>query len=128
MSEDRILHTETDGRVFLVLPRGEVGGFAGEQVSLEVDDVLGELDEFAAKEVVVDFDNVSFFGSCLLAAIQRVWKHMSRKGGQLVVCNVNDVGREVLHVSRFDELWRIYPTREKAKEALFVETADAEQN
>ena len=73
MIDSRILLTQSEGRVFIVLPTGDVGGFVSEQVSLEVDDVLAELDEAAANEVVVDFSNVKFFGSCLLAAIQRIW-------------------------------------------------------
>ena len=118
MCDRKILTTEHDPPVFLILPEGEVGGFASEQVSLEVDDVLGEMDELAAKYVVVDFCQVSFFGSCLLAAIQRIYKHLNRIGGVLAICNVSEVGREVLHVSRFDELWQIYETREDAKNGL----------
>lgn len=118
MFENRILHTELDGHVLVVLPRGEVGGFSGEQVSLEVDDVLAELDELAAKEVVIDFENVPYFGSCLLAAIQRIWKHLNRFGGQLALCNVSEVGLDVLRVSRFVELWTVCDTRDEAKLAL----------
>jgi anti-anti-sigma factor len=118
MFETRILTTEYEPPAFIVVPVGEVGGFVSEQVSLEVDDVLGELDEFAAKHVVVDFGDVTFFGSCLLAAIQRIWKHLTPIGGNLVLCNVPEVGREVLHVSRFDELWPVYDSREEAKKAF----------
>jgi len=118
MIDSRILLTQSEGRVFIVLPTGDVGGLVSEQVSLEVDDVLAEIDEAAAKEVVVDFSNVKFFGSCLLAAIQRIWKHLRRHDGKLVLCNVPDVGLEVLRVSRFDELWPIYPSRQDAKSSL----------
>jgi anti-anti-sigma factor len=123
MSETRILHTKSDGHVFIVSPQGEVGGFSGEQVSLEVDDVLAELDEAAAKEVVVDFSEVPYFGSCLLAAIQRIWKHMNRFGGQVALCNVSEVGLDILRVSRFVELWPIYETREEAEGALHSHSA-----
>jgi anti-anti-sigma factor len=122
MLESRILLTERDGQLFVILPTGEAGGFAGDQISLEVDVVLAELDELAAKDVVVDFGNVTFFGSCLLAAIQRVWKHMNRVGGQVALCRVPDVGREVLRVARFDELWSVFPTREDARNALLAQT------
>ena len=128
MSENRILHTESDGKFFVVVPRGEVGGFTGEQVSLEVDDVLGELDELAAKEVVVDLDEVPYFGSCLLAAIQRIWKHLNRFGGQLALCNVSNVGLEILQIARFVELWPIYDTREDAKRELAAHTAHPQPN
>lgn len=120
MSDGRILLTENDGRVFVILPTGEVGGFVSEQVSLEVDTVLAELDEVAAKEVLVDFGEVTFFGSSLLAAIQRVWKHVTRVGGRLVLCDVPEVGREVLRVSRFEELWPVYHSRDDAKNALLA--------
>lgn len=123
MTDDRILRTQSDGRVLIVLPEGEVGGFMGEQVSLEVDDVLAEIDELAAKEVVVDFKNVPYFGSSLLAAITRIWKHMNRVGGQLAVCNVPEVGLDVLRVSRFVEVWPVYGSREEAKDALTSDTA-----
>jgi anti-anti-sigma factor len=123
MSESRILHTESDGQVFVVLPRGEVGGFSGEQVSLEVDDVLAELDELAVKKVVFDFDGVPYFGSCLLAAVQRVWKHLNRFGGRLALCNVSEVGLDVLRVSRFVELWPVYETRDEARHALISNSA-----
>jgi anti-anti-sigma factor len=118
MIDSKILLTHYDGRVFVVLPTGEVGGFASEQVSLEVDEVLAEIDECAAKEVVIDFGRVKFFGSCLLAAIQCIWKHLRPHNGKLVLCNVPDVGLEVLRVSRFDELWPIYESRQDAESAL----------
>jgi anti-sigma B factor antagonist len=118
MIDSRILQTKNEGRVFIVLPTGDVGGMVSEQVSLEVDDVLAEMDELAAKEVVIDFTKVRFFGSCLLAAIQRIWRHLRPYGGKLVLCNVPDVGLEVLRVSRFDELWPIYESRQDAKSAL----------
>ena len=118
MEETRILQTEWDDRVLVVLPVGEVGVFAGDQVSLEVDDVLAELDEMAAQRVLVDFEGVKFFGSSLLAAVQRIWKHVTQRGDKLAICNVPDVGREVLKVSRFEQLWDVYDTRPAAKEAL----------
>jgi anti-anti-sigma regulatory factor len=118
MEDTRILQTDWDGPVFVVLPVGDVGAFAGEQVSLEVDDVLAELDEMAAKRVLVDFVEVEYFGSSLLAAVQRIWKHVTGRGDKLAICNVPVLGREVLKVSRFEQLWDVYDTRPAAREAL----------
>jgi anti-anti-sigma factor len=118
MEDTKILQTDWDGPIFVVLPMGEVGVFASDQVSLEVDDVLAELDEMAAQRVLVDFEGVTFFGSSLLAAVQRIWKHVTHRGDKLAVCNVPNVGREVLNVTRFGQLWDVYDTRPAAKEAL----------
>jgi anti-anti-sigma factor len=118
MEDIRILQTEWDGPVLVVSPVGDVGVFVGDQVSLEVDDVLAELDEMAAQRVLIDFEGVTFFGSSLLAAVQRIWRHVTSRGDKLAVCNVPEVGRDVLKVSRFEQLWDIYDTRPAAREAL----------
>jgi hypothetical protein len=47
-----------------------------------------------------------------------LWQKVRAGKGKMVLCNVSDVGREILHVSRFDTLWPICDSCEKALEAV----------
>ena len=59
-----------------------------------------------------------YFGSVFLALLLRCHKLVKSRGGELALCGVNEMARELLRVTSLDTLWTIYDSREKALTAL----------
>lgn len=102
----------------IVVPQISAGSFAEENVNSELDGLLGRIGQSELKNVVFDFAKISYFGSSMLGAMHALWKRVSAGNGRMAVCNVSEVGREVLEISRFDTLWPIFTSREEALDAV----------
>jgi anti-sigma B factor antagonist len=74
--------------------------------------------ESPLRQIVIDFGQMTYFGSGMLEAILLLWNHIHPSGGKLRLCNVSPVGREILDVSNFSTLWPICENRQAALEAL----------
>ncbi|MSR56706.1 MAG: anti-sigma factor antagonist [Planctomycetaceae bacterium] len=75
--------------------------------------------------VVLDLSNTTFFGSSFIELIFRVWNRLqARPGGSFAICGLTSHCLEVLKITHLDTLWRLYPTREEAVEALLVHHPD----
>jgi anti-anti-sigma factor len=114
MARSKVFDASSDGSTLIVMPSGSVGSLAGDDVNFELEDLLRRIDESALKHVIFDFQSVAYFGSSMLGAMHAIWKHVHADGGKMALCNVSDVEREVLQVSRFDTLWTICDSREEA--------------
>lgn len=116
MDAHRYFEILDDDRALIVLPRGDVEGFAGEQSR----EVWGELSEQVVrshKPVVLDLAQLDYFGSTVLDWIASMGRASRQSGLPLALCRVSDTGMEVVKIARFDELWPIFPTREAALDA-----------
>ncbi|MBM81449.1 MAG: hypothetical protein CMJ78_12780 [Planctomycetaceae bacterium] len=87
--------------------------------------VLDEFAEFVADlkhspktNVVFDFRNLPYFGSMVLETLRGVWNEIKDSGGKMALCNLSDVGSEVLQVARFDNIWSLHKTRDEALQAV----------
>jgi len=118
MSTPKVLEFISDGSTLVVVPLGRVGSLAGEGVIAQLEELTKRLGASGLKHVVFDFEKVDYFGSSMLGAMHAVWKHVSTADGKMAVCNVSEVEREVLQVSRFDTLWPIYASRQEAVAAV----------
>jgi anti-anti-sigma factor len=79
---------------------------------------LDSLDTGEVQNVVFDFGRIDYCGSSMLEAMRRLWKNLPKERGKMVVCCANAVLRDILHVTRFDTLWGVFPTRDDALKAL----------
>jgi anti-anti-sigma factor len=118
MPEPKVFETVADGGTLVVTPSGSGGSLAGESLSVEIEEIMKRLDDGELKHVVFDFKEVPYFGSTMLGAMQATWKHVAPGGGRLAICNISNVGREVLQVSRFDTIWFICDSRDEALAAV----------
>jgi anti-anti-sigma factor len=118
MSTPKVFEATNNGSTLIIMPLGSVGSLAGESVNFELEALVKRLGESGLKHVIFDFQKVSYFGSSMLGAMHAVWKHVSAAEGKMALCNVSDVEREVLEVSKFDTLWPVYATREQALAAI----------
>ena len=118
MSVAKAFRTETENETLIIVPLGSVSSLAGEEVSSELDGMLKGLGGSGLRHVVIDFAEVSYFGTVMLGAMHVIWKRVRKKDGKMALCNVSDMGREILRVSAFDILWPICPSRNEALEEV----------
>lgn len=118
MHERRIFRTERKGATLVLVPLVNVSSLAAEHVQRELNEILGLIERREVASCVIDFEEIEFFGSEMLAVIQMIWKRSKNGGGRMAVCGICELGREVIHVAKFDLLWPIYDTREEALAAV----------
>ncbi len=113
-----IFHIERVGATLIVSPQRSVTSLSDDAVKLELAGLLELLDAGDVSNIVFDFGNIDYCGSSMLEAMRRMWKSLPQGKGQMVVCRVNNVLYDILHVTRFDTLWPIFPSREEALQAV----------
>lgn len=114
MGSEKPFTLSRDDRTLILALEGKVGSLNAADLLSEVDVLLDEVNWDGIDGVVVDFADVDYFGSEVLEAILRVWNRVHPAGGRLAVCNLSDVGRDILSLSRFDTLWQVADSREAA--------------
>ena len=114
MSFCQMIHTEAVDDVMLLQLRPGVSSLADQNVLNELDGIRKLRREIGCQKLIVDLTEAPFFGSSLLELIRVLWNDVSSCGGRLVLCNPSQVGREVLAVAKFDRVWPITETRDKA--------------
>jgi anti-anti-sigma factor len=80
--------------------------------------ILGPLKSRKVPMVIFDLSRLSYFGSVFLALLLQCHKLVKSRGGELVLCGVGEMGRELLRVTSLDLLWAIYDSREEALAAI----------
>jgi anti-anti-sigma factor len=118
MSAPRTFSVSSENDTLIMVPLRNVGSLGEEDTKPELDAMLDQLKRRERQNVVVDFAKVSYFGTAMLKAMHAIWRHVRDVGGRMAVCNVSDMGRAVLHVSRFDTLWPVCASRSEAVEEV----------
>ena len=118
MSVPKIFDAQIEGRTLVVMSLGSAGSLAGEEMAQELTGLLEEFEGSDLRNGVVDLQKSAYFGTSMLQVMTAIWKRVRARGGKMALCNVSDTGREILHVTRFDTLWPICPSRAEALEAV----------
>jgi anti-anti-sigma factor len=112
-----VFAVEQEGDTLILIPPADLGESSGDRIADGASRILARLSDGRIKNVVVDFCMTDYFGSTALSVFIRLWTRVHRQGGQLIVCNISDHEREILQVSRLDQLWPICATRAEALQA-----------
>jgi anti-sigma B factor antagonist len=72
----------------------------------------------AVPKLVLDFSNVGHMSSSALGVLITLHKRVREKNGQLMLCNIQPAIFEIFVITRLNEIFRIYPSREEALAAL----------
>ena len=118
MTALKYVRLEQDGETLIVSPLFTFGRFTEGDLVQEWNRILRRIDEPEVKHVLVDLGQIPYFGSTLLEWMVQMWKRAKDKGGNLAACNPSHIGREVLAIARFDQLWSIYSSRGEAMESF----------
>lgn len=69
--------------------------------------------------VLLDFQGVSFFGSSFIETLFRVWKRVQNEpDGRFALCSLEPYCREVLEVTRLNQVWQLYSSRNEGVAGL----------
>lgn len=118
MTSDQIFTTAVDGPTLVLAVHGTVSSLGDESALNELERVISEVSQGAVRNVLVDFGQSSYFGSVLLETLRRIWNEVHPRGGRMALCNVSPVGKEILQIAKFDQLWPIVETRKDAMKLL----------
>jgi anti-anti-sigma factor len=115
-----LLHFQHDGDCLWITPKANVELSGTPEMSA----LKQELQKSGAVRLVVDLSGLPHFGSNVLGFLVLLWKRVAQQDGRLVLHKPSASGREVLAISRLDQLWPIAQTREDAMR--LVQEADRE--
>jgi anti-anti-sigma factor len=114
MMESKYVRTEQRGDALIVTPLFTFAAFAEPDLASEWSAVQAEVESPTVKHVIVDLGAIPYFGSTVLQWMVQMWKQAREKGGKLATCQASPIGREVLAIARFDQIWGLFTTREEA--------------
>jgi anti-anti-sigma factor len=80
--------------------------------------LLEELCDPAIRAVVFDFGCVEYFDSLVLDTLCQAWQRLRERESKMALCNLSEVGQEIVRLSRLGSLWHLHPSRPSALEAL----------
>lgn len=80
--------------------------------------LLSEATYAEPPRLLLDFAQTQFIGSRFIELLVRAWTRLKRRQGSTVLCNLQPLCREVLHITRLDTLWETYPARDTAVSAI----------
>lgn len=118
MTTSALFEVEVLQPTLIVVPQENVNSLIDDRVQPELMRLFTILADPAVRNVVIDFGQIEYFGSSMLEALLKLWKQVSSLGGKMAVCNISQIGREVLQVGRFDTLWDVCESREAALQAV----------
>jgi len=118
MNAPRYFRLDVEGDILVVVAERTIVNLAEDEIRTECDSLLVELQNREARHAVIDLAALDYFGSIMLELMVVVWRQVTAAGGTFVVCNVSDVGREILQTAKFDSIWQITTSREEALAAV----------
>ena len=83
-----------------------------------VQKMVREAAEGAGRQVVVDLSDVTFLSSSGLRILLLLARELRRQGGDLQLCAPRPQVAEVFHLTGFDQIFELFPTREDAAAAF----------
>jgi anti-anti-sigma regulatory factor len=110
----RCFATEAVDQILFVVPNEFVGRLTGMDLANERSAFVQQMRDAKAKGVIFDLGAVNAFGSQLIGTLVFAWKEARGLGATMVLCNLSDIGRQVLERSKLFSLWSIYASRDQA--------------
>ena len=118
MKTPKIFRVETAADTLVVSPLREVTSLAEDDVQQELEGIVANLEKPEITHLVIDFAEVSYFGSSMLEAMRMLARRLREGEGKMALCNASTVVREILHITRFDTKWPIHDSRDAALAAV----------
>lgn len=92
----------------------EITMYEIDNVKKEFIDIL----ENESKNIILNFKNLDFVSSLVLAAMVYLLKLTKDKGGNLKFCELKNKVKEVFQITNLDKVFEIYPTETAALAAF----------
>ncbi len=114
MSSPKFFHVEPNDGALIIAAVENIHGLVEDEVRDECDALLEQLDQNKTQNAVIDLEALDYFGSIMLELMVVVWKKVTKSGGKFAVCNVSQVGMEILKTAKFDTIWPVLDSRDAA--------------
>lgn len=108
---------ETIGRVLIARLTGEIDHHTCVQIRQEVD---REYQRTRARDLIFNFDDVSFMDSSGIGMIMGRYRNVAICGGSIGVYNVSKEVNRILDMAGICKLMKVYSTKQEALKALSV--------
>jgi anti-anti-sigma factor len=118
MPPRNFVQARIDGDVLIVMPLRNIGSVEHEATQAEWQEVLEQIEHSDVRHVVLDFGAIAYFGSAILEYVVMLSRSIRTKEGRLAICNLSEIGRDILATTKFDRLGIIVSTRAEALAAL----------
>ena len=80
--------------------------------------LLSEATHADPPKLILDLSETQFIGSSFIELLIRTWKRLKERGGTMVLCGVQSFCTEVLQITQLTTIWKIYPSRTEALDAV----------
>ncbi len=110
----RFFQAASEHGVFVLEITQPVGSLANQELLAELDGILQTLRAGQTQLVCIDFHEIPYFGSSLLEALRIVWTDLESRSGRMALCRLSPIGREIIQLTKFDQLWPLFNTRAEA--------------
>jgi anti-anti-sigma regulatory factor len=117
-SPDSLFEITRDGDLLVVTPTTDLSETLFELHHAGAAAVLVAYRDGPARHVVWDLRHTGVFGSTALAFFVKVWRRVAERGGRMAFCNLTAYEREILRVTKMDQLWPLCPDRAGAVAAV----------
>ena len=86
----------------------EFGGKLDHQTSPDAQEQITKLIETGERKILVNFENLDYISSAGLRILLVAAKQLKPDGGEILICNLNDVVREVFDISGFMTIFKVF--------------------
>jgi anti-anti-sigma factor len=112
------IQVAVEGNTLVVAPVGLLGELEYEECEADLEAVLKRCESPDVRNVVLDLGGVELFGSSAVGWFIEMSHRIAPRGGQMVLCHVSNVGKEVLRASKLEGHWPLYASRGEGLAAL----------
>jgi anti-anti-sigma factor len=91
-----------------------IEGSLDTQTSSEAQEELDRIVDDGARKLLIDFAELAYISSAGLRVLLVTAKKLNTEQGEMRMCNMNDVVKEVFEVSGFSTIFKVFQTDSEA--------------
>ena len=92
----------------------EFAGMLNTQTSPDAQDRLTQLIEAGESKILVNFEKLEYISSAGLRVLLTAAKQLKTAGGELRICSLNDIVKEVFDISGFSTIFKVFSDETEA--------------
>ena len=94
------------------------GTLIGPEKSQQLKQQLEELSKTDINKIIIDMQNVNFTDSTGIGVLIICFKKVKQAGGNLIIANANATVRNILSITKLDNIFQIYDSVDEAESSL----------
>ena len=115
---EEIFEVEHTGDTIIVVPVVDLRELNFLQLEAGAKRILDLLTSTGTKNVVMDFRKTDYYGSTALGFFVKLLKRVRERNGRMAFCNVSEHEKEILQITKLNQLWPICSSRIEALTAV----------